>query len=149
VTAVLIVDDEPKIRDLLVRWLAEKYVISQAPDAETGLTMMQSAPADVVLCDIEMPGKGGLWLVQQLREGFPKSAVVLATGVDTIPPAISLQGGVVQYVVKPFTRERVLAAVAEAAQWQKNARAAADTGTPGVDPVEEWLSESTSHMKRK
>ena len=139
-TAILIVDDEPNIRDLLARWLnGSEYVTSQAPDAESAFEMMTAKPADVVLCDIEMPGKGGLWLIPTLREHFPTAAVVLITGVDSVPPAISLQGGVVQYLTKPFTRERVLAAVAEAAQWHRSTHMDGASQTASPDSVAEWL----------
>ena len=64
---MLVVDDESGIRDLLTRWLEdEKYSVRSAADAETALERMAEAPADVVLCDVEMPGHGGLWLVAQL-----------------------------------------------------------------------------------
>jgi DNA-binding NtrC family response regulator len=142
--SVLIVDDEPKIRELLARWLSEsKYRISEAPDAETALDVMAAEPADAVLCDIEMPGKGGLWLVPQLRAKFPTTAVILATGLDTVPPVVSLQHGVVQYLVKPFKRDRVLTTVADALQWHKKAAQRAPEAHAG-DPVSDWLNQSHS-----
>jgi sigma-B regulation protein RsbU (phosphoserine phosphatase) len=149
VSAILIVDDEPQIRDLLARWLEDaKHATSQAPDAETAFDMMTKRPADVVLCDIEMPGKGGLWLVPKLRDQFPQSAVILATGVDSVPPSISLRGGVVRYLVKPFTRERVLSAVNEALQWTKAAKT--QTGPDAAnDPVGAWLGASLSAKSEK
>ena len=42
-----------------------------------------SIPSDVVICDIQMPGHDGLWLVARVRERFPNVAIVLATGVET------------------------------------------------------------------
>ena len=59
--SVLIVDDESGIRELLTRWLsAEGYELREAPDAETAVVELLKRPADVVMCDVEMPGLGGL-----------------------------------------------------------------------------------------
>jgi two-component system response regulator AtoC len=115
---VLVVDDESQIRDLLVRWItAGGYEVREAPAAFAALEEMQAAPAGVVLCDVNMPGENGLWLTAQLRSRFPETAIVLATSDRTVPPQISMQAGVVEYLGKPFTRDEVLKAVRIAAEW--------------------------------
>jgi two-component system response regulator AtoC len=130
-SSVLLVDDEPRIREFLSRWLAPAgYEVREAPDAETALTLLGAKPVDVVLCDIDMPGHGGLWLVERLRERFPFVAIVLATAVDTIAPKVSFQSGIVEYLVKPFERARVLAAVGRAAEWARPERRAIPVDTP-------------------
>ena len=56
--SVLIVDDEPRIREFLVRWLAPAgYDTRDAPDAEAAV---DASVPDVVLCDVQMPGRDGL-----------------------------------------------------------------------------------------
>ena len=123
-SVVLIVDDESAIREILARWLtAAGYETCEAADAEGALVEMTRAPAAVVLCDIEMPGRGGVWLTEQLRERFPAAAMVLATAVDSVPPSTSFRPGVVDYLLKPFARERVLNAVASALKWHAAALA--------------------------
>jgi DNA-binding NtrC family response regulator len=140
VSSVLIVDDERPVRELLQRWLdAQGYDTRQAPDAETALDVMTASPSDVVLCDVEMPGKGGLWLIGRLRERCPDSAVVLATGVDSVPPSIGLRDGVTGYIVKPFNRERVLTEVKNALQWHTAAREGRIPKAGGQDVVADWL----------
>jgi CheY-like chemotaxis protein len=120
--SVLVVDDESQIRDLLARWISgEGYQVRQAETAVAALADMQAARSDIVMCDVHMPGESGLWLTGQLREQFPETAVVLATSDRTVPPQISLQPGVVQYLAKPFTREEVLDAVRLAAGWHETA----------------------------
>ena len=132
------------MRDLLVRWLAPAgYDIREAPDADTALDLVIADPPNVVLCDVQMPGRDGLWLVERMRERLPDVAVVLATAVRTVPPVMSLREGVVEYLVKPFERERVLSAVRRAVEWHQ----AAVAGRPdhaGGDPVEEWLNDPRS-----
>ncbi len=140
VSSILIVDDEPRIREILVRWLAPAgYDTREAPDAETALELLTASASDVALCDIQMPGHDGLWLVARLRERFPNVAIVLATAVDTVPPVVSLQKGVVEYLVKPFQRERVIAAVRRAVEWHQAAVARGPERAPAGDPIAEWL----------
>ena len=119
---VLVVDDESQIRDLLARWIsADGHQVRQAATAAAALEEMQIAPADIVLCDVRMPGESGLWLTGQLRERFPETAIVLATSDRSISSQVSMQPGVVEYLAKPFTRDQVLAAVRLAAGWHETA----------------------------
>jgi DNA-binding NtrC family response regulator len=139
VSVVLIVDDESGIREILARWLtAAGYETRESADAEGALEEMARAPADVVLCDIEMPGRGGVWLTEQLRERFPTAAMVLATAVDSVPPSTSFRPGVVDYVLKPFARERVLNAVASAVKWHAEAVAKGPTSPRTAHPLSTW-----------
>jgi DNA-binding NtrC family response regulator len=141
VSVVLIVDDESAIREILARWLSGAgYEIRQAGDAEAALLEMARAPADVVLCDIEMPGRGGVWLTGQLRERFPLAAMVLATAVDSVPPSTSFKSGVVDYLVKPFARERVLKAVAAAVVWHEAAVAKTADSPTAPRRMPNWLA---------
>ena len=137
-SVILIVDDEAGVREVLGRWLvAAGHQIREAESAEAALAMMAQAPADVVMCDIEMPGEGGLWMAEQLRANYPAAAMVLATGVDSIPPATSFKSGIVEYLVKPFDRERVLKAVTAGLAWH-----AAAVERPPAEPRESlatWL----------
>jgi response regulator RpfG family c-di-GMP phosphodiesterase len=126
---VLIVDDEEPLRKLLQHWVeAEGATVIEAGTAEEGLELAQSggAPA-VALCDIRLPGKDGLWLAEQLHIGFPETVVLMTTGVMEFNAAVnSLQSGVLDYLVKPFTRERLTEAVHRAFFMHKSRRAVAD-----------------------
>ncbi|HEY3042679.1 MAG TPA: response regulator [Vicinamibacterales bacterium] len=139
-SSVLVVDDEPRMREILVRWLAPAgYITREAPDADAAIDSLTSHLSDVVFCDIQMPGHDGLWLVAQLRERFPGVAIVLATGVDSVPPVVSMQGGVVEYLLKPFERGRVLEAVKRAIEWQQTRAARGSVSGAGADPLKDWL----------
>jgi DNA-binding NtrC family response regulator len=141
VSAVLIVDDEPRIREFLVRALTPAgYDVREAPDADTALAMIADAPPDIVLCDVQMPGRDGLWLVAQLGERFPEVAIVLATADEAVPPAVSLKSGVVDYLVKPFDTARVHAALGRAIEWRKAAVARRGDAARDGDPVGKWLN---------
>jgi DNA-binding NtrC family response regulator len=138
-SAVLIVDDDPRIREVLARWLAAAgYETLEAPDAETALPLLIAGLADVALCDVTMPGRGGLWLVERAREECPSVAVVLATGMENVHPSISLGGNIVDYLIKPFERASVLTAVGRARAWHEAAvtRSHKDAG----EPLNAWLA---------
>lgn len=137
---ILIVDDEASVREVLGRWLvAAGYEIREAETAEAALDVMARAHANVVMCDIEMPGKGGIWMAEQLRERYPTAAMILATGLDSIPPATSFKPGIVEYLVKPFERERVLAAVTAGLAWHSAAVERSLVPAEPRKPLAAWL----------
>lgn len=138
--AVLIVDDEAGLRELLKRWLSLEYLALEAGNAEKALEVLAQSPQiKVVLADLDMPGKGGAWLVSEMRRRFPSTVVVLATADDTVPGTLSLQPNVVGYLVKPLNRDRVLQLVATGVQ---QAEAQADRGRDSTitDPIESFLN---------
>jgi len=127
VPSVLIVDDEGGVRELLTRWLAPvDCTLFEAADAESALQLMEIKTIAAVVCDLSMPGRGGEWLVGQIRERFPTVAIVLATSDDAVPTRVSLQRGVVGYLLKPFERAEVLNAVTEALVWHRAASSQAN-----------------------
>jgi len=137
---VLVVDDESQIRDLLVRWIGgEQFEVREAATAALALDDMLLHPADIVLCDVAMPGESGLWLTGQLRSRYPETAIVLATSDRTVAPHISLQPGVVEYLAKPFTREQVLAAVRLAAEWHATAVSARGQTKVPAPLTKDWI----------
>ena len=141
---VLIVDDQPAIRELLTSWISrEGYQTAQAADAEAALDEMILRPAEVVFCDVQMPGQGGFWLAERLRERFPETAIILATGDGNIPPVISMQTGVVEYLLKPFSREAVLKAVRLGLEWHLMSTAVRAKANDRTDSIETWLAGPT------
>jgi DNA-binding NtrC family response regulator len=113
---VLVVDDEAPICNLLTRWLQVwGYEARQAKSAAEALECMMAEPASIMLCDIRMPGHDGIWLLDRVRDRWPQTAVIMATGVDDIQVvARSQRSGVVDYVTKPFGRELLLQALQRA-----------------------------------
>jgi len=101
---VLVVDDEGFVRALLVRWIAGwGYRVREAVSALEALDAMAVEPADIVLCDIDMPGHDGLWLAEQVLARWPATAIIMATGRDESDVVrTSRTLGAVAYVLKPF-----------------------------------------------
>ena len=122
--SVLVVDDECGMREILARWLtAGGYEVRTAAGADEALDdVRRSAPA-VALCDIRMPGRDGLWLAHQIRRDAPDTAVVMASGVqDTTSVVTSFRDGVIDYLTKPFGRDRLQESMLRAVEWHEAAR---------------------------
>lgn len=138
---VLIVDDEADVRRILRRWIVVAgHEVAEAASAAAALEVLATRPADVVLCDVQMPGdRDGLWLTAEVRRRYPSMAVVLATGVSTVPPVISLQSGVPAYLLKPFERMRLLEALATAVIWHENVKAAGPRPDHAGARLTAWL----------
>ena len=122
--SVLVVDDETGVRELMARWLARGgYDVRTAADADEALQRVHDRPPAVALCDIRMPGHDGLWLAHQIRQDAPETAVIMATGVQDVGPAVtSLREGVIDYLTKPFGRERLRDSVVRGLEWHMAAR---------------------------
>jgi CheY-like chemotaxis protein len=109
---VLVVDDEEQVRLVLRRWIeADGHEVREAESAERALTVLEGWPAEIAFCDVQMGGNDGLWLTREIRTRFPSTVVVLATVISSVPPALSMQAGVVAYLVKPFERAAVAKAI--------------------------------------
>ena len=85
-----------------------------------------------------MPGRDGVWLTGELRQRYPATAVVLATGVSSIAPRVSMQAGVVAYLVKPFAGAAIREALSLALQWHVDAQKSPVRGT--LVELEAWLN---------
>lgn len=124
-TTVLVVDDERNVRSLMARWLESGgYRVLAASSAEEALRRLEtstSTPA-VALCDIRLPGRDGLWLAERIRQRSPETAVIMATGLQDIAPAVqTLRQGAVDYLTKPFGRDRLQEAVTRGLEWHRSA----------------------------
>ena len=120
---ILVVDDEDTVRHLLVRWLeGSGYAAASARGADEALSRLDAHPAAVVLCDIRMPGHNGLWLAGRIRQRHPETAVTISSGVqDADAESESARYGVVDYLLKPFGRDRLRVAVNRAMDWHRSA----------------------------
>ncbi|MBI4476779.1 MAG: response regulator [Acidobacteria bacterium] len=118
---VLVVDDENGIRALMARWVESAgFTAAQAENADRALQEFEDRGAAIALCDIRMPGHDGLWLTEQIRRRYPDTAVIMTTGVQDLDAAVtSLRNGVVDYLVKPFGRERLRDALDRGIHWHR------------------------------
>ena len=102
---VLLVDDEPKIRELLREFLEMSgFTVVTAESGEQALQSIMQSPPRVVLLDIRMPGMDGLLTLKHLRVHQPNLPVIIITQdeqEDTMKEAVLL--GAYDYLIKPFT----------------------------------------------
>lgn len=119
---VLIVDDEPLAREALRNALAghpKVNTVREACDAMQALELLKDSPADVVMLDIQMPQVDGFGLVQELQRNSGKPPIVIfVTAYDEFAVKAFDQHAA-DYVLKPFEKRRVVAALERAEhRWQ-------------------------------
>src|SRR5213593_1519730 len=107
---VLVIDDEPIIRDVLQDILSrEGYVIDSVPDAESGLKALDSGERDLIILDLMLPGIGGFETLKEIKRRDPDSVVVMITAYGSVETAVqAMRMGAHDYLTKPFKNEDVL-----------------------------------------
>jgi response regulator RpfG family c-di-GMP phosphodiesterase len=102
-TRILIVDDDASVRDVISVLLQEEgYECRTAAGAEEALEIAAQEAPPLVISDMKMPGRDGIWLLEAFRERHPDSAVVMLTGYGDTEAAVDcLRRGAVDYLLKP------------------------------------------------
>jgi two-component system phosphate regulon response regulator OmpR len=110
---ILIVDDEPDVREVLEEYFViHGYATMGAESAAAARAIAARHPIDLALVDIHMPGEDGLSLARHLRERYSQTAVVMLTSADTVVDRIvGLEMGADDYVPKPFDPRELLARI--------------------------------------
>jgi two-component system response regulator MprA len=124
---VLVVDDDPEIRDSLRRGLAvEGYAVSLAEDGTVALHAARDRAPDLVVLDVMLPKLDGLEVCRRLRMAEESLPIVLLTARDAVPDRVAgLETGADDYLVKPFAIEELLARVRVQLRRRETARASA------------------------
>ncbi len=109
---ILIIDDEPTIRTLLVSFLSKKnYDVEAKEDGQKALTWLQDGNMpDLIVCDAEMPVLDGLEFVKNVRlSGYFKDIpIIMLSGLDSSAERVKyLKGGANDFIVKPFNPEEL------------------------------------------
>jgi two-component system phosphate regulon response regulator OmpR len=109
---ILIVDDEPRIRTMLRRYLTgEGFSVTEASDGPALRAVFDRQPADLVLLDLMMPGEDGLSVARYIRQRA-KTPIIMLTGKgDVIDRVAGLEAGADDYIAKPFHLREVLARI--------------------------------------
>jgi response regulator RpfG family c-di-GMP phosphodiesterase len=102
-TRILIVDDDASVRDVISVLLQEEgYECRTAAGAEEALDIASQEAPPLVISDMKMPGRDGIWLLEAFRERHPETAVVMLTGYGDTEAAVDcLRRGAVDYLLKP------------------------------------------------
>lgn len=110
---ILIVEDEPDLRDGLARHLkSDGYDASVCPRGDLAIAAVLREAPDLILLDVMLPGKSGLEVCRELRaKGIQSPLIMLTARGDEIDRVVGLEVGADDYVVKPFGIKEVLARV--------------------------------------
>jgi two-component system, NtrC family, response regulator AtoC len=121
---ILLIDDDPGVRDSMERTLrGAGYAVQSAPTGEEGFEMAKAGAFDVILSDMRMPGISGLDILRQLRDLRVDSAFIIMTGFGTVDTAVeAMKLGAVDFVQKPFFRDELLMRVRSATERRQLAR---------------------------
>src|ERR1700737_1193226 len=105
----LIVDDEPRLRQVLVHLMRnDGFTCLEAGNGEEALAQLEQHPVTLVMSDLRMPKMDGLELLRRIRGRWPDTAVVMITAVADVEVAVScLAIGAMDYLTKPFHPEEV------------------------------------------
>ena len=113
VSRILVVDDDPAVRDAVAR--AMRYAghdVSVAGDGQEGLDVLATAPVDLVILDVAMPRLDGLETARRLRSAGDRTPVLMLTARDSVGERVDgLDAGADDYLVKPFALEELRARV--------------------------------------
>jgi two-component system, OmpR family, response regulator MprA len=108
---VLVVDDEPAVREALERVLrVDGYDVELAPDGREAIRRQARAPADVVLLDVLMPSLDGLEVCRRMRDTGDRTPVLMLTARDAVGDRVAgLDAGADDYLTKPFALDELYA----------------------------------------
>ena len=120
---VLIVDDEPSVRESLRMVLKDRYQVMCATSGQQGLDMLDGEVPDVVLLDILMPGLDGLEILERMRQRPTPPQVIMVTATKTVKTAVTaMKLGAFHYITKPFDVDELLVTVDRAVESRTLAR---------------------------
>lgn len=117
---VLVVDDEENVRKISRLALTKAgYEVLEAENGEKAIEVINSGEnpltVDVMLCDIRMPKINGVEAIKYFQTQYPSVQIIVQTGFPDLNLATSfMKQGIVDYLVKPVEKEKLLAAVAKA-----------------------------------
>src|SRR5947208_327874 len=118
--AILIVDDDDAVRDVLYDLFSDEHLCHLAATAEQALAFIDEQPYDVVLTDISMPGLSGLELLGHLRQARPGTPVIVISGIGDRTHAEGLTRlGAYDFLLKPFRLEEIEGSVTRALEYSR------------------------------
>ncbi len=121
---ILVADDEESMRHFVERGLRRLgHRVDAVGDGEAAVKAWRTAPYDLAVLDLKMPGVDGLQALQQIRSLDAEATVLLMTAHGTIATAVSaMQGGAADFVTKPFPIEELQLRLERAAEQRRMAR---------------------------
>lgn len=111
-TTVLVVDDEPIVRDVVVRYLRrEGFDTLEAGDGDAARALVEQGAPELVVLDVMLPGSDGLSLCRWIRERGDLPVIMLTARGETADRIVGLELGADDYVAKPFSARELVTRV--------------------------------------
>ncbi len=108
-TRILIIDDEPILRESLQAWLErDGYSVEAVSTGDEGLERVQNTSFDLVFLDLKLEDIDGIQVLSRIKEDDPDTAVVMITAYGSVPSAVeAMKQGAEDYLLKPFEPEEL------------------------------------------
>jgi DNA-binding NtrC family response regulator len=121
---VLVLDDEADVRSAIRLQLKNtRFEILEAENVQQAIGLLADNPIsiDVIICDVRMPGTSGVDAVATFQREYPATPVIVLTGFPDVALAVDFmkKKDVVDYLIKPVEKDKLVAAVEQAAQGRK------------------------------
>ncbi|NBR73665.1 MAG: sigma-54-dependent Fis family transcriptional regulator, partial [Flavobacteriia bacterium] len=117
---ILLIEDEEPIRRVMKRILADEnkdYTVEEAVDGKQGLAMIKAHNYDLILCDIKMPNKDGIEVLQAAKKAGKNIPFIMLTGHGNVETAVeAMKLGAYDFIPKPPDLNRLLTAVRHAVE---------------------------------
>jgi two-component system phosphate regulon response regulator OmpR len=132
---ILVVDDDPRLRDLLRRYLGDnQFEVGVAQDGPAMTRLLQRENFDLIILDLMLPGEDGLSILKRLRGQNDRTPVVMLTAKgDDIDRIIGLEVGADDYLPKPFNPRELLARIHAVLRRAPQAEPPGAPGAPGEE----------------
>jgi DNA-binding NtrC family response regulator len=107
---VLVVDDDKIVIKSCVRILeTEGFQVSTVPDADAAMEIVRQDTFDLMLIDVKMPKRDGLYLTKEIRKDFPVVPIVVMSGYST-PETVAeaFESGATKFIAKPFRPDELM-----------------------------------------
>lgn len=113
---ILLIDDEPKLRQLLARILTlEDYQVLEADDARSGLRTLERTEVQLVISDVKLPDGNGIDLTAQVKKLQPATEVIVLTAYGTIADGVkAIKNGAFDYITKGDDNDKIIPLVSRA-----------------------------------
>ena len=130
--SILVVDDDPKLRDLLAQYLGrEGFRVRTANDGNAMDQLIAESGPDLVVLDLMLPGEDGLSIARRLRGGTDIPVIILSARGDEVDRIVGLEVGADDYLAKPFNPRELLARIRAVLRRQRVAAVPDETTAVG------------------
>lgn len=144
---ILVVDDDPGLRELLQQYLTEQgYKVAAVNDGVAMEQYLAQQPADLVILDLMLPGEDGLTLARKLRVQGAQPIIMLSARGEDIDRIIGLEMGADDYLAKPFNPRELLARIRAVLRRNENKKTEAEKPASGIFHFGPYRLDTNTHQ---